>query len=139
MPHANQRLRELSINPLTRARPDTASHVQFADNVLGNGSNFADAYWEIRYIRTYLAEGATAVQSNATTPSTTADVTSASAVWSTQTVTATSSAASSAGTGSGSSGNTSPTSAAASTSAPQASQLFLALITATSMLWFAFC
>ncbi|KAF8801580.1 hypothetical protein BYT27DRAFT_7198151 [Phlegmacium glaucopus] len=27
-----------------------------ADNILGSGSNYANAYWEIRYIRTYLAD-----------------------------------------------------------------------------------
>ena len=26
-----------------------------ADNVIGNGSNYLNAYWEIRYIRTYLS------------------------------------------------------------------------------------
>ena len=31
---------------------------QVKDNVIGNGSNYLNAYWEIRYIRTYLAEGA---------------------------------------------------------------------------------
>ncbi|KAF8967492.1 concanavalin A-like lectin/glucanase domain-containing protein [Flammula alnicola] len=35
------------------------------DNVIGNGSNYASAYWEIRYIRTYLS-------SNAVVPSSTA-------------------------------------------------------------------
>ncbi|KAF8187179.1 concanavalin A-like lectin/glucanase domain-containing protein [Pholiota molesta] len=27
----------------------------FASNVLGNGSNYADAYWEVKYIRTYIS------------------------------------------------------------------------------------
>ncbi|KAF9035871.1 hypothetical protein BJ165DRAFT_1355166, partial [Panaeolus papilionaceus] len=31
---------------------------QFADNVLGNGENYLNAYWEIRYIRMYLSEDA---------------------------------------------------------------------------------
>jgi hypothetical protein len=26
------------------------------DNVIGNGSNYGNAYWEIKYIRTYLSE-----------------------------------------------------------------------------------
>ncbi|KAF8187147.1 concanavalin A-like lectin/glucanase domain-containing protein [Pholiota molesta] len=38
----------------------------FTDNVLGNGSNYADAYWEIRYIRTYLSSSA--VPSGAPSP-----------------------------------------------------------------------
>ncbi|KJA17743.1 glycoside hydrolase family 16 protein [Hypholoma sublateritium FD-334 SS-4] len=109
----------------------------FADNVLGNGSNYADAYWEIRYIRTYLAEGATAVQSNVTTPSTTAAVTSDSAASSTvtQTVTTTSSTAASTGTGSGSNTNANPASSGASFSI-QASLLLL--LTGASTFWLAF-
>ena len=35
-----------------------ASCNQVVDNVIGNGSNYVNAYWEISYIRTYLAEGA---------------------------------------------------------------------------------
>ena len=30
---------------------------QVMDNVVGNGSNFNNAYWEISYIRTYIEEG----------------------------------------------------------------------------------
>ena len=36
------------------------------DNVIGSGSNYANAYWEIRYIRTYLAEGAVSPTSTST-------------------------------------------------------------------------
>ncbi|KAF8887238.1 concanavalin A-like lectin/glucanase domain-containing protein [Gymnopilus junonius] len=45
------------------------------DNVIGNGSNYANAYWEIRYIRTYLSDNAasstsstSAIPSASTTP-----------------------------------------------------------------------
>ncbi|PPQ73832.1 hypothetical protein CVT26_012147 [Gymnopilus dilepis] len=34
------------------------------DNVIGNGSNYANAYWEIRYIRTYLSANATPTTSS---------------------------------------------------------------------------
>ena len=38
--------------------------MQVNDNVIGNGSNYANAYWEIRYIRTYLSANATPTTSS---------------------------------------------------------------------------
>lgn len=44
----------------------------FADNVLGSGTNYANAYWEIRYIRTYTSDSASASASVPVSSSTSA-------------------------------------------------------------------
>ncbi|KAF9476798.1 hypothetical protein BDN70DRAFT_881992 [Pholiota conissans] len=40
----------------------------FTDNVLGDGSNYVNAYWEIRYIRTYLSSNAIPSGSSSSSP-----------------------------------------------------------------------
>ena len=45
--------------------------IQFADNVLGSGANYANAYWEIRYIRTYTSDASIPVSSTSASDSST--------------------------------------------------------------------
>ena len=52
-------------------------YMQFNDNVLGPASNFDQAYWEIRYIRTFLADDAPPIPPQwATTSSSSSSATS---------------------------------------------------------------